>query len=452
MIRLLAATVVALGLCLGVAGCAAVPAQPDATALMRTHPDSFIVVTVRNDSPSIATRAGSTIRGYEGASSYSLGAAARTTVHALASDHHLREVSGWPIAALGIHCVVFELPGDITTAPMLDRLRHDSRVESAQPLQSFTTQTSTYNDPYEQLQSSLVTMEVQAAHQWSRGAGVHIAVIDTGVDVTHPDLAGRIAESRNFVDADAAAFQRDRHGTAMAGVIAASANNKIGIVGVAPEASVHAYKACWQQSETGGAVCNTFTLAKALGAAIDSRVRIVNLSLAGPADSLLTRLIVAGQQQGIVFVGAAPPDPAASGFPTAVDGVIEVAALGERHPDQLPGQLSAQLPGQLPGELSEQHSQLLLAPGTEVLTLAPQGHYDFASGSSVATANVSGTIALLLARDRSASAAKLRQLMVDTARHLPAADASMSSVNACAALAALLNAPPCHDPMTIAAE
>jgi hypothetical protein len=421
-----------LAVCFTLFGCAGMRARSANELPMREQPDRFIVVTLRNDSAPVATRAGSTLRGYDTAARYSAGPATRATVRALAMDHELREVSSWPIATLGVHCVVFELPPGTAGSDMLARLHHDRRVESAQPLQSFATQALTpaqaepgkYNDPYESLQNNLASMEVPAAHRWSRGAGTHIAVIDTGVDIDHPDLAGRIAEQRNFVDADAETFRSDRHGTAVAGVIAASADNDIGIVGIAPEASLHAYKACWQPAAAGAAVCNTFTLAKALAAAIDARVQVVNLSLAGPADPLLTRLVVAGQQRGIVFVGAAPPDPAAMGFPTAVEGVIEVAAL-ER---QQSGRIQ------------------LLAPGAEVLTLAPQGHYDFASGSSVATANVSGAVALLLSRDRHATSARVRQLLASTAHRVPKTDASTRGVNACAALSALLAAPGCSNP------
>lgn len=420
-----------LALCWVLVGCTGTRARTDAELSMRERPDRFVVVTLRNDSVPVATRAGSTLRGYDTATRYSAGPAARATAHALASDHRLREVSGWPIAALGVHCIVFELPPDSAGDALLVRLRHDSRVESAQPLQSFATQAMiqdlpvTYNDPYEPLQRSLASMDVPAAHRWSRGAGMHIAVIDTGVDSRHPDLAGRIAEHRNFVDADSEAFRRDRHGTAVAGIIAAAANNDIGIVGVAPEASLHAYKACWQPSAAASAVCNTFTLAKALAAAIDARVQVVNLSLAGPADALLTRLVIAGQQRGLVFVGAAPPDPAVMGFPTAIEGVIEAAALERQQTGRHP----------------------LLAPGDEILTLAPEGHYDFASGSSVATAHVSGAVALLLSRNKQMTSTRLRELLSTSARLVPQSDANVRSVNACAALSLLLDAQGCPEPV-----
>lgn len=434
MIRLL----ITLCICLGSAACAGLPASTDESlpAAVRNHPDSFVIVTVRNDHPPLATRAGSTMRGYDSASRYTIGSKARTAVNALAASHHLREVSSWPIPTLGIHCVVFELPANETVAGMIDRLRRDSRVESAQPLNAFATQSTSYesaryNDPYQSLQGSLVKMNVLSAHRWSRGAGVRIAVIDTGVDSAHPDLTGRIAEQRNFVDADDWTFNHDRHGTAVAGVIAADSNNRIGIVGIAPEARLHVYKACWQQAAaSGGAACNTFTLAKALAAAIDARVQIANLSLAGPEDSLLTRLVARGQQQGIVFVGAASSsaDTAANGkpqpeFPAGIDDVIKVAAI-EHHRAE-------------PGTV--------LAPGAEVLTLAPQGHYDFVSGSSLAAANVSGAIALLMARDRTVTAGQLKQLLTTTARTVTAGDATEASVNACAALAALLKQGACPE-------
>lgn len=443
MIRSLTVLVLAAGICLGSTACAGSPATAERAlpAAVRSHPDSFIVVTVRNDVLPLGARAGSTMRGYDGASRYTVGNGARSAVDALASAHHLREVSGWPIVALGIHCVVFELPANEDAAATIERLRRDSRVESAQPLQSFATQGTNhegtgYNDPYRNLQGSLVTMNVLSAHRWSRGAGVRIAVIDTGVDTAHPDLAGRIAEKQNFVDDDNWEFNHDRHGTAVAGVIAADSNNEIGIVGVAPQARLHVYKACWQQDT--GAVCNTFTLAKALAAAIDARVQIVNLSLAGPQDALLTRLVARGQQNGIIFVGATATRPesasehSAPEFPSGISGVLRVAAI-ERH---------------------RAERGTLLAPGTEVLTLVPEGRYDFISGNSLATANVAGTVALLIARDRGIGIDQLEQLLTTTAQRVTATDATESGVNACAALAALLNKGPCPeaDGLSVAAK
>lgn len=441
MIRLL----VMLCLCVGATACAGlpVPANEPLPAAARNNPDAFVVVTVRNDDATLGMRAGSTMRGYNGATRYTAGSSARIAVNALASAHHLREVSSWPIAALGIHCVVFELPPNETAVSMIEQLRHDSRVESAQPLQAFATQSSGDNDPYRELQGSLVAMNVIAAHRWSRGAGVRVAVIDTGVDTRHPDLAGRIAGTQNFVDADDRAFNRDRHGTAVAGVIAANSDNQIGIVGVAPQAQLYVYKACWQRAVgTGvGAACNTFTLANALAAAIDDHVHIVNLSLAGPQDPLLTRLVVIGQQRGIIFVGATLPETAtasdaSAGFPSGISGVLKVASIEHHRTER----------------------GTLLAPGAEVLTLVPDGHYDFISGNSLATANVAGAVALLIARDHGMSNDQLQQLLTTSAttttRRVGATDATERGVNVCAALATLLNKAPCPEApaLSVAAE
>ncbi|MET0497910.1 MAG: S8 family serine peptidase [Steroidobacteraceae bacterium] len=407
-----------LMLSLVVAGCASTPTalQDASPAEMVGHPDLYIVVTLRNEDPGSNLRAGSTLRGYQNASAYSVGSIARSAVRGLTNTYRLREVSSWPIAMLGVHCVVFQVAPGQAVPQTIVRLRQDPRVESVQPLQTFATQSTVYNDPYERLQSSLDTMGIPAAHEWSRGAGVHVAVIDTGVDTRHPDLQGRVVEKRNFVDGDWQAFDNDRHGTAVAGLIAATANNALGIVGIAPEASLHVYKACWQiAAGDNAAVCNTFTLAKALSAAIDARVQITNLSLAGPGDPLLTRLIAQASLRGMIVVGAAPADRRAA-FPTDIDGVIAVAAVDQQ---------------------AAARSGSLAAPGTEVLTLVPDGHYDFASGSSIATANVSGVIALLLARQRVATSGGLVQLL--------GATALSRSVNAAAALCVVVHDPTCSD-------
>src|SRR3984957_13663160 len=204
---------------------------------------------------------------------------------------------------------------------MLTALAHDRRIRLAEPLQSFATRTEGYNDPYVGLQRGFQQMDVAEAHPWSRGEGVKVAIIDTGADTQHPDLRGNIATAANFVDADDQQFQRDRHGTEMAGVIAAVANNREGIVGIAPGARLLLFKACWQaRVDADAARCNSFTLARALVAALDAHAQIVNLSLAGPADLLLSDLIREGLRHGVLFVGAAPSD-----MPEGKEGLVDQA-------------------------------------------------------------------------------------------------------------------------------
>ncbi|HEX7417658.1 MAG TPA: S8 family serine peptidase, partial [Steroidobacteraceae bacterium] len=278
-------------LLLGLAGCASsgsVLRIPNLPLEARTRPEDFVLVTVHNEPAVLSTRAGATVRGYDATGAYVVTSEARHTVAALSHEYGLREVAGWPIDPLHVHCVVFRRPASVTVEALLARLERDPRVRLAQPLQTFAT-LSSYNDPYATLQTSLVSLAIGEAHRWSQGAGVRIAVIDTGVSVDHPDLAGSIIEKRNFVDDDSGGFARDLHGTEVAGVIAARANNHIGIVGIAPQAQLIALKACWLTADSPHAVCNSFTLAQALTAAVQSRARIVNLSLAGPADPLLAQ-------------------------------------------------------------------------------------------------------------------------------------------------------------------
>ena len=182
----------------------------------------------------------------------------------------------------------------------------DARVLLAEPLQEFHTLTApdaaAYNDPLYDLQSNLTTLAVPAAQQHAQGAGIAVALIDTAVGRCAPGPARphRAHASLSAPQAPAGS----RHGTAMAGMIAAVANNHMGIVGIAPQAQVEVYAACWQLAGGDAAACNTFTLAQALAAALASGAPIVNLSVAGPQDPLLAALIQQGLKRGITFVGA----------------------------------------------------------------------------------------------------------------------------------------------------
>ena len=247
--------------------CGSAPVRIDSRALasQATQPaERFIIVAVDNVPAAFVARAGGTPRGYDAVADYGATAHARATLHAVERDYGLREVNAWPIGPLQIHCAVLEIPADADRERLLGVLSKDRRVKLTQPLQSFATRSQDYNDPYVGLQRGFQQMHVADAHPWSRGEGVKVAIIDTGVDTQHPDLRGSIAKAANFVDADDARFRRDRHGTEMAGVIAAVANNREGIVGIAPNARLLVFKACWQTyPDTDAARCNSFTLARA---------------------------------------------------------------------------------------------------------------------------------------------------------------------------------------------
>jgi hypothetical protein len=403
--------------------CSSAPLRIDSRALgnqVALSSDRFIIVAVDNVPPAFVAHAGGTPRGYDSVADYGATAHARETLHAVERQYGLREVNAWPIGPLQIHCAVLEIPSGADRAQLLAALSKDRRVKLTQPLQTFATRSEDYNDPYVGLQRGFQQMDVAHAHPWSRGEGVKVAIIDTGVDIQHPDLRDSIAAAVNFVDADDAQFRRDRHGTEMAGVIAAVANNREGIVGVAPNARLLVFKACWQaRADADAARCNSFTLARALSAAFDAHAQVVNLSLAGPDDPLLGDLIREGQHRGVLFVGAAP-DSAGGLLHQA--GVIQVAS-------------------------AESHSALdsvLYAPGREILTLLPGGHYDFASGASIATAQVSGVVALMLAKNPALSAPSAYRLLRDTSSAVQTADGGIKGIDACAAVVTLVGQGSCH--------
>jgi hypothetical protein len=375
----------------------AATAQPSAQAVASPEAPARIVLAFANPVIGTPGPAGSSTPGY-GGGTYQLGQSAHALEKRVARQYALKEVASWPIQALAVHCVVYEVPAGQDVPALLTRLSRDTRVALAEPLQTFHTQSSNaaaaepYNDPLYDLQSNLAELGIARAHQRTRGAGVRIALIDTAVDTRHPDLAGRIAGTRSFLSSPASSPAASRHGTAMAGLIAAVANNHTGIVGIAPMAQLLVLEACWQlRPDADDAACNTSTLAQALAAALDTGAPLINLSIGGPASPLLDALVRVGLARGVIIVGAA--GPSSEGFPGSIPGVIVAGSL--------------------------QHSSWkaqVTAPADHVFTLRPLGQYDFESGTSVAAAQVSAAIALLMSASRSRLTGQaIRSLLVRTA-------------------------------------
>ncbi|MFL6599778.1 MAG: S8 family serine peptidase [Steroidobacteraceae bacterium] len=419
---------------------ASAPATADTAASKGDTGHQFVVVTFANDPYRPAPRAGTTGRRYAGGT-YGLAQAAHNNAQRVAATYSLRQVVSWPIKALGVHCVVYEIPDSRSVAEVLTTLTKDPRVTLAQPLQEFHTLTSdtAYNDPLYGLQTNLVALDISAAHQRSQGAGIKVALIDTGVDRAHPDLRERISGTRSFVTTNfltptaagptpptAASY---RHGTAMAGLIAAVANNKLGIVGIAPLARIEVFEACWQlKPNSDAAVCNTFTLAQALAAALEARIPLINLSIAGPADPLLSALVRSGLKRGVIFVGSATE--AGDAFPTNINGVIGVA-----NSDGLQTNPAQQTPEQHNPGQRNQPAATLAAPASHVLTLRPDAQYDFESGSSVAAAEMTGVVALLLSANNRLTADSIVSLLRSSAEGAKQAaaidvDAALAKVEA----------------------
>lgn len=352
-------------------------------------------------------------------------------IAALQQQYTLEQVGAFPLASLGVQCVVFRIPDERPLTMVLQQLRTDPLVEMAQPNQSFKGLEARQDDPYIALQYGLPMLQAHRAHRVVTGKGVQIASIDTGVAINHPDLQGQISLTANFVEGGDTSFQDDSHGTAVAGVMVAKAGNTTGIRGIAPDARVVALKACWHQAGNRQALCSSWTLARALDFAIVNQVRVVNLSLSGPEDALLRRLLRRAEERGIFIVAAVPPEGDA--FPASMETVIAVFP-NDRH-------------GQVQGSVAPLPKTAVAAPGVEILTTLPQQAYDFVSGSSLATAYMSGLLALLLERFPALSPQVMRQALQSLAG--TASDSSsISRPDACALLQHLASTPLCSLPET----
>lgn len=382
-----------------------------------------VVVAVANTVGELPLWSGTTPGLYAKTPGYVASTQADALMDEVARTHGLRRLDAWPIRSLGLHCATFMIPEGAVREDVLAALAKDTRVALAQPLQDFGTLGAPapapapaaspgttelpYNDPYLPLQRGLLDLGVPQAHRCVRGNGVRVAVVDTGIDLAHPDLAGVSIDTANFVDHDAARFRRDQHGTEVAGLIAARPGNATGIVGIAPGAKLLALKACWERGD-GTASCNSFTLSQALAAAIDRGAQVINLSLGGPPDELLTKLLRLAISRGVVVVGAVPPGGAQGGFPLGVPGVIAVQ------------------------DVATAATGPVAAPGREVLTLMPGGRYDFATGTSMSAAHISGLAALMLERRPSLDGPHVEKLLRDQSSARPSA-----SLNACRVIEAL---------------
>lgn len=176
---------------------------------------------------------------------------------ALSAEYQLRALRKFPLVSIDVQCIVYEVPQDRSFDAMVQRLRSDPRVDDAQPNRTFTGLAQA--DPYSDLQWGRQALAADRLGLRTTGKGVKVAVVDTGADTRHPDLRPNIAETVDLIMASGESFDADHHGTAVAGVIAASANNRIGIAGVAPEARLMIVKAC-RQAGQGKALCLSLSL------------------------------------------------------------------------------------------------------------------------------------------------------------------------------------------------
>jgi len=295
---------------------------------------------------------------------------------AVGQTHGLQLLERSTLELLGVRLVRYRVLNNRPLAAALTALQGDPRVLAPQLNYSYR-HLQGGADPSNGLQYALVKLDVARAQAVARGGGTLIAVIDSGVDQTHPDLRGSVTE----VFSGAAAAGNDPHGTEISGIISAH-----GIVrGVAPEAKLLDVRVF--ASERGRpSTATTFNLVRGIDWALSKRARVLNMSFTGPSDSLLEASIKAASAKGAIVVAAAGNGgpQAAPAYPAAYPGVIAVTATDVA--DRL-------------YSLANRGSYIAVAaPGVDVL--APSGNHahQIVSGTSYAAAHVSGIVALMIER------------------------------------------------------
>jgi subtilisin family serine protease len=278
-------------------------------------------------------------------------------------------------------------------------LEGDAVVMSAQPNYRFALQSQSdgrsAND--DSLQYAAAKLRLPQAHELAKGRNVLVAMIDSGVDISHPELDGAIAGTFDTIDGSG---KPHSHGTAIAGLIAAHAR----LMGSAPAARILAVRAF--DGTGASSEGSTFNILKGLDWAAVNGARVINMSFAGPSDPAIHRDMEAAYKNAIVLIAAAgnagpkspPLYPAADPYViavTATDAEDRIFAASNRGP-----------------------YIAVAAPGVDILVAAPDGAYQIQSGTSFSAAEMSGIAALMIERRPNLTPNAIRAILFATAKAL----------------------------------
>jgi Subtilase family len=318
----------------------------------------------------------------------------------LARRHRLVHVGSQNLPLIGATIGLFRITDRRSIETVSRELATDAGFRLVQPNLRYILQDQktelTEGDP---AQYAVTKLRLPLAHTLAHGANVTIAVIDSGIDLKHPEFANAITSS---FDALGSKEGPHLHGTGIAGAIVAQAR----LMGSAPAARILAIRAFG--AVPNGAESTTFVVLKALDYAAAHGAQIVNMSFAGPKDALVERGIAAAIAKGIVMVAAAgnagPKSPPL--YPAANPNVIAVSATDAQ--DKL-------------FTASNRGSYIAIAaPGVDIFLPAPDEKYQMTSGTSFSAAYVSGLAALMLERNPALKPEEVRAILMKTARDLGA--------------------------------
>lgn len=281
--------------------------------------------------------------------------------------------------------------------------------------------TTAHADGIRAQQWPLEAMRAKEAWQTTKGEGITVAVLDTGVDAQHPDLAGSVLTGKDMVrfGADRGDRAWARHGTAMAGIIAGHGHgpgNADGVMGIAPEARILPVRVILEDSDPArGRARNTRgnALAEGIRWAADHGADVINLSLGDDSKSAHPEATEDAAVQYALKKGAVVVASAGNGgeegdhisYPAAYAGVIAVTAV-DRY-------------GTRASFSTRRWYATVSAPGVDVVIADPDRKYYEGWGTSAASAFVSGAVALVRAAHPNLAPAQIKRLLEHTARNAP---------------------------------
>ena len=319
---------------------------------------------------------------------------------ALARDYALQLEVFTPSRTLRTAIVRFRIPDARPVAVVLAALSRDPRVRASQPNYLYRPAAGAGAPTAGLPQYALDVIGARGALARLNGAGQsRVAVIDTGIDESHPDLAGAVRDRFDAVGDGRWDF--GAHGTGIAGIIAAHGQ----LQGVDPLAALLSVRA-FPAATNGPAEATSLALLRGVDWALAQQADVINMSLAGPPDPLLDAAVEEAIKAGAIVVAAAgnggPDAPPA--YPAAVKGVVAVTAT-DQHDELFAG--------------ANRGAYIsIAAPGVDIMSVAPGGGVALATGTSQAAAQVSGVLAILRSMRPGLTPGQALELLGKTAKHL----------------------------------
>jgi len=347
-------------------------------------------------------------------------------LHALLSARGAREHGSIP--ALDVR--VIRVPAQ-AAEKLMEALQRNKDVEYAEP-DYVATAIATANDPYFTSGNQWYLSKIEAPAAWDTTVGssdVIVAVVDSGVSNSHPDITGKVLQGYDFVNKDTDASDDNGHGTAVAGITAASSNNGLGMASVSWNSTILPVKVLGA-SGSG----NYSDMANGITWAADKGARIINLSLGGTSSSItLQNAVNYAWNRNVILVAAAGNNGNNTAFyPAACNNVVAVSATDSS--DKRPSWSNF-------GSYVD-----VSAPGVSVLTLHGSSSYAYWNGTSFSSPVTAGVVALMAAANPGLSNAGIVDALLKNSDDIGAAGYDVyyghGRVNARRAVAAVVNSVP----------